>query len=115
MALSRSDHFIVALIGISMALVSAAPAEAVSCAGLPAWNGNGVFYAVGTQVTYGGARYTCSVAHTSVYNWDPIHYAQGWGWGTPDYGAPCDATTPTASPRPTVTPTGTATSTVPPS
>src|SRR5688500_5644290 len=115
MALSRRDHLLAAVFVVSLALLGAVPAEAVSCAGVPAWNGNGVPYTVGTQVTYGGARYTCSVAHTSVYNWDPVNYAQGWGWGTPDYGAPCDAgATPTATSTSTAPPSATATATATP-
>src|SRR5688500_4038670 len=90
------------LLGIALAIARClsmvSVAEAVSCAGVAAWNGNGVPYSVGTNVVYNGARYTCSVAHTSVYNWDPVNYAQGWGWGTATYGAPCDSSTATATP-----------------
>jgi aryl-phospho-beta-D-glucosidase BglC (GH1 family) len=97
---------LVIVVGLILGSLGVRRADAVSCAGVPAWSGNGVAYAVGTNVLYNGARYTCAVAHTSVYNWDPIHYAQGWGWGTANYGAPCDGgATPTVTARPTVTPT----------
>jgi hypothetical protein len=68
---------------------------------------------VGTNVVYNGRRYTCSTAHTSVYNWDPVSYAQGWGWGTANYGLLCTTgtATPTTPPRATVTATARATAT----
>ncbi|MEV6527972.1 carbohydrate-binding protein, partial [Longispora sp. NPDC051575] len=31
----------------------------------------GATYAVGAQVTYGGARYRCRMAHTAIVGWEP--------------------------------------------
>ncbi len=41
------------------------------CAGVPAWNGNMVYYAIGAKVTYNGELYQCIQAHTSLSTWMP--------------------------------------------
>lgn len=46
--------------------------------GTPAWDGNGVAYAVGDQVTYGGNTYKCLQAHTSQPGWDPVSTPALW-------------------------------------
>ncbi|MBW4721072.1 lytic polysaccharide monooxygenase [Saccharothrix obliqua] len=38
----------------------------------------GVSYAVGTQVTYGGASFRCLQAHTSLTGWEPPNTASLW-------------------------------------
>lgn len=37
-----------------------------------------VSYAVGAQVTYGGAGYACQIAHTSLPGWEPPHTPALW-------------------------------------
>lgn len=41
------------------------------CAGVPAWNGNMVYYAIGVKVTYNNELYQCIQAHTSLSTWMP--------------------------------------------
>jgi len=55
---------------------------------VPAWNGNFVYYAVGTKVTYNGELYECIQAHTSEPNWMPPVVPALWQ----DLG-PCSAAT----------------------
>lgn len=43
-----------------------------------AWNGNGVDYAVGDRVQYGGAVYKCLTAHTSQEAWTPTDAPSLW-------------------------------------
>ncbi|MBV1850908.1 dioxygenase family protein [Catellatospora tritici] len=38
----------------------------------------GVAYAVGAQVTYGGAAYVCQIAHTSLPGWEPPNTPALW-------------------------------------
>ena len=40
-------------------------------AAFPFWNGNGVFYAVGTLLQYGGKLYRVVQAHVSQSDWSP--------------------------------------------
>ncbi|WP_164016927.1 glycosyl hydrolase family 18 protein [Pyxidicoccus trucidator] len=65
----------------------------------------GVYYPVGTQVTYGGRLYECRQAHTSQADWTPVAVAALWldlgasgggtdaGTGNPDAGSGSDAGT----------------------
>lgn len=43
-----------------------------------AWNGNGVNYAVGDRVRYGGYVYKCLTAHTSQETWTPTDAPSLW-------------------------------------
>ncbi|HEY4384636.1 MAG TPA: carbohydrate-binding protein [Ktedonobacteraceae bacterium] len=45
---------------------------------VPAWNGNYVFYQLGTQVTYDGNTYQCIQSHTSEANWAPPNTPALW-------------------------------------
>ena len=64
----------------------------------------GVFYALGTQVTYQGPAYECITAHTSQVGWEPNVASSLWkvASGTPlPTGTPVPpAPTPTPSPTP---------------
>lgn len=46
--------------------------------GTPAWDGNGVAYAIGDKVTYNGPTYQCIQAHTSQPGWDPVSVPALW-------------------------------------
>ena len=76
----------------------AGPAVMVACSA-PAW-AEGVSYAAGAQVTYGGRLYRARVAHTPPVGagWNPVAAPSLWE----DLGA-CDTTTPPTTP-PTTTP-----------
>ena len=43
-----------------------------------AWSGNGVNYAVGDRVRYGGYVYKCLTAHTSQETWTPTDAPSLW-------------------------------------
>ncbi len=47
------------------------PTTASICSGVPVWNGNFVFYSIGSKVTYNNELYQCIQAHTSEPNWMP--------------------------------------------
>ncbi|HEX3642400.1 MAG TPA: polysaccharide deacetylase family protein, partial [Ktedonobacteraceae bacterium] len=44
----------------------------------PAWNGNGVHYKAGDQVTYKGKTYSCIQGHTSQPDWNPVDAVSLW-------------------------------------
>ncbi len=48
---------------------TATPAS--GCSGNPNWNGNFVYYAIGSKVDYNGEIYQCIQAHTSEPTWEP--------------------------------------------
>ena len=44
----------------------------------PAWRGDGISYAVGDRVMYGGTLYKCLQAHTSQSTWTPTDAPSLW-------------------------------------
>ena len=44
----------------------------------PAWCGDGISYAAGDRVTYGGVLYKCLQAHTSQSTWTPTDAPSLW-------------------------------------
>ena len=44
----------------------------------PAWSGNGISYAAGDRVVYGGVLYKCLQAHTSQSTWTPTDAPSLW-------------------------------------
>ena len=47
------------------------PTISSACAGVAAWSGNFVYYAIGARVTYNAELYQCIQAHTSESTWEP--------------------------------------------
>jgi beta-glucanase (GH16 family) len=78
-----------------------------SGAGCPAAWTTGVFYSVGTQVSYGGIKYSCTQAHTSQVSWEPPNAPSLWS----NQGSCSGGSTPTRTPTSGATPTRTATAT----
>lgn len=44
----------------------------------PAWSGDGISYAAGDRVMYGGVLYKCLQAHTSQSTWTPTDAPSLW-------------------------------------
>ena len=44
----------------------------------PAWSGDGISYAAGDRVMYGGVLYKCLQAHTSQATWTPTDAPSLW-------------------------------------
>ena len=44
----------------------------------PAWSGDGISYAAGDRVMYGGVLYKCLQAHTSQSTWTPTDALSLW-------------------------------------
>lgn len=44
----------------------------------PAWSGDGVTYATGERVTYGGTLYKCLQSHSSQSTWTPTDAPSLW-------------------------------------
>ena len=44
----------------------------------PAWRGDGISYAAGDRVVYGGTLYKCLQAHTSQSTWTPTDAPSLW-------------------------------------
>jgi hypothetical protein len=90
---------------VRLAVVFMSVLVLVSAASAAEW-APGVFYSVGTNVTYQGPTYRCLQAHTSQVGWEPPNVPALWSLpsGTP-------APTPTTRPRATATSRATATAT----
>ena len=61
----------------------------------PAWRGDGISYAAGDRVMYGGVLYKCLQAHTSQSTWTPTDAPSLWAkvliptpGGIPDWEQP---------------------------
>jgi chitin-binding protein len=59
------------------ATATSAPRATPTSGGGGTW-APGVFYSVGTTVTYGGASYRCQQAHTSQVGWEPPNVPALW-------------------------------------
>jgi hypothetical protein len=71
------------------------PTMSSGCSGVPAWNGNFVYYAIGAKVTYNNELYQCIQDHTSESTWEPTVTPALW-----EALGPCSVTNVVVYPNP---------------